>query len=63
MLVALNAIATSQSQATTITMGDIVWLLNYTATHPDATLHYHDSNMILDVASDVSYLCEELARS
>ena len=44
-------------------MGDIVWLLNYVATHPDATLHYHSRDMILHVASNESYLCEERARS
>ena len=39
MLVSLNSIATAQAHATTTTMVDIVWLLNYAATHPDATLH------------------------
>ena len=63
MLIALNAIATAQAHAPTTTMGDLVWLLNHTDTHPDATLHYHSSNMILHVASDASYLCEERARS
>ena len=63
MLAALNAISTAQAHATTTTMGDIVWLLNYAATHPDATIHYNASNMILHVARDASYLCEERARS
>ena len=58
MLVALNAIATSQAHATTTTMGDIIWLLNYAATHSNATLHYHAINMILLVASNASYLFE-----
>ena len=58
MLVALNTIATEQTHATTTTMGYIVWLLNYAATHPDSILHYHASNMILCVANDASYLCE-----
>ena len=44
-------------------MGDIVWLLNYLATHPGATIKYHASEIILHVASDASYLCEERARS
>ena len=55
MLAALNAISAAQAHATTTTMGDIVWLLNYTATHPDSTIHYHASDMILHVASDASY--------
>ena len=38
MLVALKTIDTSQAHATTTTMGDIVWLLNYVATHLDATI-------------------------
>ena len=63
MLAALNAISVAQANATTTTMGDIVWLLNYAATHSDATINYHASDMILHVASDASYLCEERARS
>ena len=56
---ALNAISAAQAHTTTTTMGDIIWLLNYAATHPDATIHYHYSDMILYVASDASYLCKE----
>ena len=63
MLAALNAISAAQAHATTITMGDIVWLLNYLATHPDATIHYHSSDMIIHIAGDASYICEEWARS
>ena len=63
MLADLNAISVAQANATTTTMGDIIWLLNYSATHPDATNNYHSSDMILHVASDASYLCEERARS
>ena len=40
-------------------MGDIVWLLNNASTHPNATIHYHASNMILHVARYASYLCKE----
>ena len=39
MLAALNAISEAQAHAITTTMGGIVWLLNYAATHPDATIH------------------------
>ena len=63
MLAALNAISTEQAHAITTTMGDIFWLLNYAANHPDATIHYHVSDMILHVASNASYLCKERARS
>ena len=63
MLLALNDISTEQAHTTTTTMGDIVWLLNYALTKPDATLHYHTINMILHIDSDASYICEERARS
>ena len=63
MLAALNTISAAHANATTTTMGDIVWILNYAATHPDATIHYHVSDMILHVTSDAYYLCEEQARS
>ena len=63
MLEALNAISVAQAPATTTTMGDIVWILNYAETHPDAAINYHASDMILHVARDASYLCEERARS
>jgi hypothetical protein len=33
-------------------------LLNYAATHPDAVLSYHASDMVLHVHSDASYLSE-----
>ena len=63
MMVSLNTISTAEAHTTTTTMGDIVWLLNYAATHPNATLYYHAINMILRVARNASYLCEERARS
>ena len=63
MLASLNAISAAQAHATTTTMGDIVWLLNYVATHPSTTINYHASDTTLHVASDASYLCEERARS
>ena len=57
MLAALNSISVAQANSTTTTTGDIVWLLNYAATHPDATINYHASDMIIHVASYASYLC------
>ena len=38
-------------------------MLNYMATHPDATLRYWASDMILKGHSDASYLNEDNARS
>lgn len=41
----------------------IVQLLNYAATHHDATIRYQASNMILHIDSDASYLSLPKARS
>jgi hypothetical protein len=38
-------------------------LLDYLATHPDATIRYHASDMILHIHSDASYLSVSNARS
>ena len=56
-------VVTAKAHTTTTTIGDIVWSLNYAETRPNTTLHYHASDMILHVASNASYLCEECARS
>ena len=38
MLAALNAISVAQANSSTTTAGGIVWMLNYAANHPDATI-------------------------
>jgi hypothetical protein len=63
MLVALGSIAASQSKATSKTYDATVWLLDYAATHPDASICYVKSDMILHIHSDASYLSEPKARS
>jgi hypothetical protein len=63
MLVALGTIAATQSNATAKTATTVVQLLNYAATHPDATIRYKASDMILYDHSDASYLSEPKARS
>ena len=63
MLVALNAISASQSKATETTAAAIVHLLDYAATHPDAVLRYTQSDMVLHIHSDASYLSAPEARS
>lgn len=40
----------------------IVQLLNYCATHPDATVRFHASDMVLHIHYDASYLSEAHAR-
>jgi hypothetical protein len=63
MLVALGTIAATQTQATEKTAQAVVQLLNYAATHPDATIRYRASDMILYIHSDGSYLSAPKARS
>ena len=63
MLVALGSLASAQNNGTEATTVAITQLLNYCATHPEATLRYHASGMILHVHSDASYLSEKKARS
>ena len=51
MLVALGKLATKQTvgTATTKVAEDVVHVLNYAATHPNAALKYHSSGMVLHV--------------
>ena len=61
--VALSAIASAQTKSTQATAQAVTDLLNYCATHPDASIRYTASNMILNVHSDASYLTEKEAHS
>jgi hypothetical protein len=45
------------------TNNDVDQLLNYFASHPDAILRYHASDMVLKIHSDDGYLNESHARS
>jgi hypothetical protein len=63
MLVALGSLASQQNNGTEATTIAITQLLNYAATHPNATLRFHASDMILHAHSDASYLSEKNARS
>jgi hypothetical protein len=56
VLMPLNDIATEQTKSTEKTEAAMNQLLDYLATHPDATIRYHASNMILHIQSDASYL-------
>jgi hypothetical protein len=44
-----------QARATKTTTDAITHLLNYCATHPDAVLQYHSSDMVLRTDSDAAY--------
>jgi hypothetical protein len=59
----LNEIATDQTKATEKTQATTNQLLDYLATHPDATIGYHASYMILHIHSDASYLSVSNPRS
>ena len=63
MLVALGTLAAAQTKATANTMKAAHQLLDYAATHPDAKVRFTQSDMILHVHSDASYLSESEARS
>jgi hypothetical protein len=63
VLMPLNDIATEQTKATEKTQAATNKLLDYLATHPDATIRYHPSDMILHIHSDASYLSVSNARS
>jgi hypothetical protein len=56
VIMPLNDIATEQINATEKTQVAENKLLDYLATHTDATVRYHKSDMILDIHSDASYL-------
>jgi hypothetical protein len=63
IIVALNEISNNQAAPTEKTKKACDMLLNYLATHPDATIRYHASDMILSVCSDAAYLVLPNARS
>jgi hypothetical protein len=58
----LNDIAMEQTKATEKTQAATNQMLDYLATHPDATIRYHASDMILNIHSDASYLSVSNAR-
>jgi hypothetical protein len=63
ILMQLNEIATEQTKSTGKTQAATNQLLYYLATHPDATIRYHASDMILHIHSDASYLSVSNAQS
>jgi hypothetical protein len=63
VLIPINDIATEQTKATEKTQAATNQLLDYLVTHPDATIRYHASDMILHIHSDASYLSVSNARS
>jgi hypothetical protein len=62
VLMPLNDIATEQTKVTEKTQAATNQMLDYLATHPDAKIRYHASDMVLHIHSDVSYLSVSRAR-
>ena len=58
MLMALSIIATEQPQGTQTTKEKAEHFLNYASTHPNATIKFYKSDMILKIHSDASYFSE-----
>jgi hypothetical protein len=63
LIMPLNDISMKQTKSTAKTQAATNQLLDYLATHPDATITYHASDMILHIHSDASYLSVSNARS
>jgi hypothetical protein len=63
VLMPLNDIVTEKTKATEKTQAATNQFLDYLATHPDATIRYHASDMILHIHSNASYLSVSYARS
>ncbi len=63
MLTALSSLATQQANPTVNTMIKVRQFLDYAATHLNAIVTYHASNMVLAGHSIASYLSESKARS
>jgi hypothetical protein len=62
-MTAISSLALQQATATEDTEPKLIQLLNYCATHPDATIRYRARDMILNIHSDGGYLNEPEARS
>ena len=62
-LTALTTLGSEQDKATAHTLKSTYRLLEYLATHPNATLRYYTSDMVLNIHSDASYALERGAES
>ena len=63
MYPALNEVSLTQASPTEKTLQKCHQLLDYVSTHPNATIRYHASDMILNVDTDAAYLVLPRARS
>ena len=60
-IAAIGSISAQKYNATQQTYDEVLWILNYAASHPGATIQYSASDMILHFHSDASYLSEPKA--
>jgi len=60
---ALSTIASEQTKRTERTMEKALQGLDYLATHPDATVPFCTTDMVMNIHSDASYLSEPNSRS
>jgi hypothetical protein len=58
ILMALRSIPSEQTRGATNTLAKAKQLFDYLASHPDVTIRFQASDMILNVHSDTSYLSE-----
>ena len=56
LLTALSELSSAQATATEATKRACQQFLDYCASHPDGSIHYHASDMILKLHSDSSYI-------
>jgi hypothetical protein len=63
LITPINLLASEQTKATAYTADKVIKLLNYCTTHPETKIHYHESDMILNIHSDASYVSEREAKS
>jgi hypothetical protein len=63
VLMPLNDLSTEQTTTTEKTQTSASQILDYLATHPDTTIRFYASDMILHIHSDASYLSVYKARS
>ena len=63
VLMAFSTIASEQAHGMENTMRKTKQLLDYLATHSEATVCFHGSDMVLNIHLDASYLSEANARS
>ncbi len=63
MLMALSIIASKEAKGMENTILKIKQLLDYFGMHPEVTVRFHTSNMVLNIHLDASYLSKANAHS